>query len=420
MKVLIVCLAALAVVACTSADPEPATVSIPRLLALSDGDYTAGTYADGVLAPPEAGYRDLLSTVQIEDGDVETAHLEISNSVTAAPEVLALSPDGTTAFVAERLGRRQPGDVRSTQLTPGTRLFAVDVAELSTPSQRAVTTIAPAPEALAVRPDGAEVAVVSNTPEASVLELIPWRAGSFGEPRRFDLDALGVPGTSLATNVQWHPAGDVLAINITDRNLVAFFRLDDGGLRPWGAPVQTGVDPYVGRFTPDGRHYVTANWGRDLETTNPAERLPKRASTVGVIELGDVHRVVDTADTDKSSEGLAISPDGRLIATVNMRGTVVPPGGPGYDEAASVSLLELDDGQLTKIGDYPLAGVLPEGGTFDATGRFFLASVFQGRAGSPDGPGVQVYRVGPPEAPGLTPVQRIPLPHGVHHVVAGA
>lgn len=56
--------------------------------------------------------------------------------------------------------------------------------------------------------------------------------------------------------------------------------------------------------------------------------------------------------------------------------------------------------------------------TFDPTGQYFLATVFQGRNSEQPGSGLQVYRTGPDETPGSTPVQRIPLPHGVHHVAA--
>jgi hypothetical protein len=71
-----------------------------------------------------------------------------------------------------------------------------------------------------------------------------------------------------------------------------------------------------------------------------------------------------------------------------MRGTALPAGSVGFDEHASVSLLRRDGATsgLTKIGDYPLAGVLPEGGAFDPSGRYFLATVFEGRPGSPEGP----------------------------------
>jgi hypothetical protein len=436
LRIAAACLALTTLAGCTPSTTEPAGVTIDRLVALSDGDYVASTYADGVLAPAEADHRDLLTTLSVLDGAVRSAAVEVSNSVVSAPEVLALSPDGTTAFVAERLAQRRIGDTRANQLPAGDRLFAVDVSDPAAPAIAGVETIAQSPEALAVHPAGTHIAVVSNPPDVSVLQLVPWTSAGFGDAAEFDLAELGITGASgprggvTATNVQWHPSGRALAVNITTQNRVAFFTVDasaPGGMtvQPWGEPVTTGVDPFVGRFTPNGRYYLTSDWGRNLTTTNLAERLPTGRSKVSAIAVGEIGspapRVVGAAESDKSAEGLAVSPDGRWVATVNMRGTAVPAEFAMFDEHASVSLLRLDDatGELTKIGDYPLAGVLPEGGTFDASGRYFIATVFQGRPGRPDGSGLQVYRVGSDDDPGLTPVQRIPLPHGVHHVAVG-
>lgn len=432
IRVAAACLTLATLAACTSSTEEPAGVTIDRLVTLSDGDYIANTYADGVLAPATAGHRDLLTTVSVRDGAVTTAQVEVSNSVTAAPEVLALSPDRTTAFVAERLAQRRAGDTRANQLPAGDRLFAVDISGPEAPAVAGVEPIAPSPEALAMHPAGTQIAVVSNMPERSVLQLVPWTPAGLGDAVTFDLADLGITGGAAgprggvtATNVQWHPSGRALAVNITTQNRVAFFTVDGTTVKPWGEPVTTGVDPFVGRFTPDGRHYLTSDWGRNLATTNVAERLPKERSKLSVIALGEIGsqapRVVGSAESDKSAEGLAVSPDGRWVATVNMRGTALPAGSAGFDEHASVSLLRLDGatGGLAKVGDYPLAGVLPEGGTFDPSGRYFVATVFEGRPGSADGSGLQVYSVGSDDDPGLTPVQRIPLPHGVHHVAAG-
>ncbi|MGV9802404.1 lactonase family protein [Mycobacterium sp. NPDC003449] len=419
IRTCVLCLTVVVALGCAAPAAGPPAVTIDRLVVLSDGDHLASTYADGVLAPVDRDRRDLLSTVSVRDGVVVTADVEVSNSVTAAPEVLALTPDGATAFVAERLGQRRPGDRLARDLPAGDRLFAVDLDDRQNPVLADIATIASAPEALAVHPDGSHIAVVSNPADTSVLQLVRWNADGFGAVEHFDLG-----GAVTATNVHWHPSGRALAVNLDGRDRVAFFTVDTSSpgrpeLARWGEPVATGADPFVGRFSPDGRHYLTSDWGRDLTTTALEQRLPAGRSTLSVIRVGEPGveqpRVVGGAESDKSAEGLAISPDGRWVATVNMRGTGVPAGSPAHDDHATVSLLRLDaeTGQLTKIGDYRLDGVLPEGGTFDASGQYFVATVFGGP------PGLQVYRLGPEDAPGLTAVQRIPLPHGVHHVVAG-
>lgn len=403
--------------------------TVPLFVTVADAEHAASTYVDGVLTPESAGHRDLLTVSRLIRGRVQSAAVAASNSVTAPPEVLALGPGGRIAYVLERLGGRRPGDTLASQLPAGRTLTAIDLSDPVAPKIIGGTTVAALPEALAVSPDGRSLALVANNAERSVLQVLPLDPdGRPRPPRTYDLGELGLTdpaGGDLATQVQWHPSGRYLAINVTDRNRVGFFEVErDGDVVPWGAPVITGTDPFVGRFTPDGRHYLTANWGRDLEATDIEGRLPDVPSTVQAITLAAPsdprprHRPGPQADTDRSSEGLAISPDGRLVATVNMRGTALPAHSPEHDQQATVSLLRFDPrtGRFAKVGDYPLDGRLPEGGTFDPTGRWFLATVYE--PARPDGPGsgVQVYRVLPGDR-GLQPVQRIPLPHGTHHVV---
>ncbi|SCB32175.1 hypothetical protein [Rhizobium multihospitium] len=77
-------------------------ISAGTVAAISDGDFVGKTYATGLLAPADGDYRDLLTVLSIVDGNVVTGTLPVSNSVTAAPEILALTSGGRTAFVTER------------------------------------------------------------------------------------------------------------------------------------------------------------------------------------------------------------------------------------------------------------------------------------------------------------------------------
>jgi hypothetical protein len=232
--------------------------------------------------------------------------------------------------------------------------------------------------------------------------------------------------------VHWHPSGRFLAVNITSQHRIAFFEVTevDGRpkLRPWGNIVEVGRDPFVGRFTPDGRFYITSDWGRDLQATTLEGRILRTPSGISVIRLADHggdsasarHARIATATTDASAEGLAISRDGRLIATINMRDTAFPATSPRFQREATVTLLTFDPetGAVDKVADYPFEGVLPEGGTFDLNDDHFLATVFHGHenAGPPAGPGIEVFRVIRGERPALERLGRIPMPHGAHHV----
>lgn len=431
----------LALPATVSADPLELVrrISAGTIVAISDGDFVAQSYATGRLAPRAAGYRDQLTVLGVADGRVVAGSTDVSNSVTAAPEILQLTDDGRTAFVVERLGGRTPQSEKVADLPPGRRLFAVDLTNKTAPRLTDTLEIAAFPEALSVHPNGRRIAVVSNTPQASFVQIVDFANGRFGTAARFDLADLGVTGSApgprggvTATNVHWHPSGRFLAVNVNTQNRVAFLEVVDAGdrpaLRPWGNIVEVGRDPFVGRFTPDGRYYLTSNWGRDFAATTIEGRLPRAPSSISVIRLADDatpaatarHAVVGETTTDLSPEGIAVSPDGRLVATVNMRGTALPTGSARFHREATVTLLTFDpaSGALTKVADYPFEGVLPEGGTFDLTGDHFLATVFHGHqeADAGRGAGLEVFRVSKGDRPSLERLGRIPLPHGVHHV----
>jgi len=415
--------------------PWATRINAGTLAVISDGDFLAQTYATGRLAPVEAKLRDVLTVLKQTPQGWKRSQIEVSNSVTSAPEILRLSRDGRTAFVTERLAQRPAGATLTRELPPGQRLFAVDLSDAHAPRLADTTQVEAFPEALAVSPDGRHVAVVSNTPQASYVQIAPFDGRRFGVVERFRLDELGVParaqgprGGITATNVDWHPSGRVLAVNLNTLNQVAFFRVAFKGgrttLQAWGAPVAVGIDPFVGRFTPDGHHYLTADWGRDFRATTLEGRLPTRASAISVIRLAPLgaqdvgHRRVGGAPTDLSSEGLAVSPDGRLVATINMRGTALDPASDRFDRQASITLLSFDpqSGSLEKIADHPFEGVLPEGGTFDLSGEHFLAAVFEYHEGLRAGGGLEVFRVRKSERPALERLGRLSFPHGAHHV----
>ena len=177
----------------------------------------------------------------------------MSNSVTAAPEILALTRDGQTAFVAEHLKDRGERGETVEDLAPGDRLFAITLKNGKTPRLAATANIARSPEALAVSPDGKQVAVVSNTPEASLHPIVDYEEGRFGEVAGFDLANIGLKGAGsgprggvTATNVQWHPSGRFIAVNINTQNRVAFFAVG-GTPAPLGQCRRGRQGPFVGR-----------------------------------------------------------------------------------------------------------------------------------------------------------------------------
>jgi DNA-binding beta-propeller fold protein YncE len=384
------------------------------IAAIADDDFLASTYGDGKLPTPTGGDKLSIVTLPLNGKQEAIAQVNASNSVIGAPYALALSLDGQTAFVVETLGAMPVGATRREQLPPGNQLVAIDLSNPRRPVVRSRMTIAPKPETVHVQPNGNVLAISTQTPGKEII-LIPIQNHQLGQPVEFSLRQLGIQPDSekfqnglSVSQIQWHPSGRYLAVNLNYRDEIAFYEVqqppDDAlNLISWGAPVKVGKDPFTGQFTPDGRFFLSSNWGRNFgnEIKTLEQRLPTTRGTVSVIQLAELitpaskvqHRVVSTAIADLSPESLAISPDSSKVVTINMRGTAFPTNSPRFTRQATLSLMTLDRaGQLTKIDDYPFEGILPEGAAFDASGNALAVAVYDYFTPKPEG-GIEFWQV---------------------------
>jgi len=411
------------------------------IVALSDADYLASTYSNGKL-PKDAGIKaDKLSVIPLplSKARQEINEVDASNSVTAAPFALSTAPDGRTAFVVETLKPALPGMTRREQLQPGNQLVAVDLSMPNSLGIKDSIEISSLPGVVDVHPDG-ELLVITTETTGKEVVLVPWENGRFGKPLELSLQALGIePDPSYYQNgmkasyVEWHPSGRYLAINLHLRDEVLFFELqqDDGHLKlsQWGDPIKVGKDPYSGKFTPDGLFYITSNWGRNFgkNVTTIEERIPTARGTLSVISVDGIAlegsqakpHLVDTAISDVNPEGIAISPDGLLVATVNMRGTPFPKGHPRFEKNSTLSLFKLnpENGRLTKVDDYLFEGVLPESAAFDLKSNYLAVASFQSSHAEDTKGCVDIWRV--KREPSLSIESTgysIEVPRGAHQV----
>jgi DNA-binding beta-propeller fold protein YncE len=398
------------------------------IVTISDADMLASAYINGQLGP--RGGKDALTVTRVAPdlSRFESASVEVSNSVAGAPTSVAVTRDGRFAFVTESIGQRQDGVERFSELQPGTKLTAIDLSNLAQPRVSQTLDIGRRPQGLTVHPAADLLALTLHPVDGRQLVFVPLRNGRMGEPQYVE-----IPGVDKAldpTHVEWHPSGDFIAVNLAGASQIAFFRVTrDGGrltIAEWGNRVVTSKYPYMGRFTPDGRHFITSNlfWGPDVPGTW-AEAVPgditsisfATEATQAVNSQPQVrHFLVGKANVAKDPEGLAISPDGRHVVTVNLELSYGPAADARMTPYSSISLMRLDPqtGRLTHLDTTRYDGILPESAVFDASGRYLSVVTF-GSFNPQDGDTgfLDFFRVTPDEK--LVKLRRsAPLPRGPH------
>lgn len=358
-----------------------------RLVVVSDADMVPSTYTDTRLGPREAGEKDTLTVVELPlafDGTPPTiGTVFASNSVTPPPSVLAVDAKGTRAYVVETLGPRGPGAQTLSDLPPANTIRAYDITDAAQPRLLFTGLAGHMPQAVSLHPSGLVVAVaggdvfgLAGQDAQPSLRLLTVEADSFGpgvvfEPRDEDGEPV------IPSYVEWHPAGEVLAACFPWRDEVRLYRAPS--LEPIGQPIPTGKFPFAGRFTPDGRHFITTDlqWGHDVEGVYgyPEEG---RLSVLRIDPRAGTGEKVGDAGVGRSPEGIAISPDGRHVVTSNLRLSYRRWDDPRLDRQSSLSLLTFDpdSGRLETVTEELFDGLLPEGPAFDTDGKYLVVTVF--------------------------------------------
>ncbi len=376
------------------------------IAALSDGDFTS-THIHGKLPKASGIATDKLSIIPLPlDGSKKPAvQINVSNAARSSIPI-ATSPDGKTIFVVETLGQAKDS---SNPLPLGNKLVAVDLSDLGLPTVTDTIQVGQNPKSISVNPQGDLLAIPTQIGQK--ITFVPVQNNKFGTPKSFPI--IGIQAdckkSSEVTHIEWHPSGRYIAAVMQARNQVIFYKVQrndaDIKLVAWGEPVEV-ENPFSGKFTPDGRFFITNNVQRFFNTQRQpdydrfAKEQPK--GTLSVIRFANEqnipsnakHQIVSSAVADVFPKGMAISANGDLIATANKVVTSYAQDTKNLSQNLSISLFKLDlqTGKLTKVASSRAAGVLPKGIHFDASGDYLAVAVSDYFKPKKTG-GIEIWRI---------------------------
>ncbi|WP_155373860.1 lactonase family protein [Catellatospora vulcania] len=363
-----------------------------RLVVVSDADAVPSAPQHARLGPRESGQEDTLTVIELPlafDGTLPTiGTIAASNSVTPPPSVLAVDAEGAHAYVVETLGQRGPDAHLLTDLDAGSTVRAFDIRDAKHPQLLFAYPAGHMPQAVSLHPRGGLLAlacgdvfaILGPDPHPS-LRLVPVGPNGFGDGTV--LVPRGENGEPIVPSyVEWHPGGELFAACFPWRDEVRLFaahRTPELWIEPLGPAIRTGRFPFAGRFTPDGRHFLTTDvlWGGGIGGVD-AEPNEGRLSVLRIDADTGTGEKIGEAGVGLHPGGLAVSRDGRLVVTSNLRMSDLAWGDPRLDRQSSLSLLTFDPvtGRLDTVGEELFDGLRPEGVAFDVDGKFVVVTVF--------------------------------------------
>ncbi|MGF1512623.1 MAG: hypothetical protein ACFB5Z_02860 [Elainellaceae cyanobacterium] len=385
------------------------------LLVASDADMVATAYADAKL-DRVSGVEDALTVMPLplDPGNPQMTTLPVSNSVMSWPQIVAVSPNGQRAYVAEVRSRPADGiqELESIDEMPaGSNVTVIDISNLSQPSIIEVVNVGRNPDHLSISPDGRFLAVNLTEPGQELLIVELQEDGSLGQRSYFPIELDGTRQDSRAA--VWHPSGQYLAMTQDNNRRVGFYQVqtNDGAISvtPVGEPLTVGNHLSSARFTTDGRFLLVPDLKWSLYPNATLNFLLNAPGELTAIQFEPGSQtpaeIVSRVEVGLSPEGFALSPDNRMIATVNMRRTYLPGFLPAWrgKPYSSLSLVQFDpeSGQLKALDEYGFEGLLPEQAVFDETGQALAVVIYNYRKAQPRTGAVEFWAVVPGEQPRL-------------------
>jgi hypothetical protein len=362
--------------------------------------------------------------------------ISVSNSWLGPSRAMAATKDGSVIFVADpQQSRAEAGNPKDPQgLKSNHKIRAIDVSDRLAPKVLAEADVFDGPQAVSISHDDKTLVFTGTGSPDGNIGFMSWDGKKFGQPKVFPVKGFAklrpLQGDRLeAGGAMWSPARDFIGVAV-NANAIVFYRVQRGAngdvsdIVPFGEPVGLDKGLFAGLWSPDGRYFLD---NETLWPANQAELANCAPTIIQVIRLANPdipygkenhHVITNGTPITRSAEGLAISPDGKMVAAVSLGQTWFPKGHK-FRTPSTVTLLDFntEDGILTPVATAHFEGVMPEDIAFTPDGKQLAATAYNYQD-DPEHGGVEIFSISRDKSGAhLTHAFTVKVQHGPNSII---
>jgi DNA-binding beta-propeller fold protein YncE len=299
----------------------------------------------------------------------------ISNSIFSSSSISEVSTSvPSLAFFLETKGPTNDGSSPKS----GGFISVMDVTSIANSQTLFRFPVASNPLSISLSPDNQYLAVSSEEfdNELQVIEI-----NTEGKPVR-KIKKPTALGNERISHICWSPDGDFLIYSNTTKREIGLIQVVRDGptqkiirLQLYGQPIKLGLNPGIGKFTPDGKYYIASdlkNKKSEQDSLLPAELFVVKFN----FEPDQQHYLLSKQEVGYNLEDFVIHPNSNTIFAVTSNKSFYSQQNVNKQDVGKLHLLDINtSGVISEIASYPLKGKYPSGLAIDADGSHVAVSI---------------------------------------------
>ncbi|MDP5120686.1 MAG: WD40 repeat domain-containing protein, partial [Spirosomaceae bacterium] len=344
----------------------------------------------------------------------------ISNSIFSSSSISEVSSNiPSLAFFLETKGSVSDGGS-----APGTGGFisVMDVSSAANCQTLFRFPVANNPLSISLSPNNEYLAVSSEEydNEIQVIEV-----SSEGKPVRKIKKPVSL-GNDRISHICWSPDGEFLVYSNTSKREIGLIQVVRDAptqkiirLEVYGQPIKLGLNPGMGKFTPDGKFYIAAdlkNRKSDQYNLLPAELFVVKFN----FEPNQPHFLLSKQEVGYNLEDFVIHPNGSTIFALSSNKSFYATQSINAQDEGKLHLLDIStSGVISETVSYAIKGRYPSGLAIDKDGSHLAISVSEYETYGMSFGGVQFWNyIETPKKQLQKQNVDYYLPKGIHHLKA--